>query len=221
MRDSSPKIALVAAACAFIAVLLSQPASAETMGRERALAALSSGDVQARRAAVVELASTGRMSDADALLDALFDDDAGVRSLAEAAVWRVWSRSGDAQADALLESGIRHMNAGQLDDAVSDFTRVIETHPEFAEGWNKRATAYYLMGDLDHSLRDCDEVMSRNPSHFGALSGYGLIYMQLGELERALEYFERALAINPNMQGAQQTIDRIRYRLGKEGKRSI
>ena len=93
--------------------------------------------------------------------------------------------------------------------------------PEFAEGWNKRATAYYLMGDLDQSLHDCDEVIRRNPNHFGALSGYGLIYVQRGELERALEYFERALAINPNMQGVQQSIELIQYRLGKEGKRSI
>ena len=87
--------------------------------------------------------------------------------------------------------------------------------PSSPEGWNKRATAYYLMGDLDQSLHDCDEVMRRNPHHFGALSGYGLIYVQRGELERALEYFERALAINPNMQGVQQSIELIQYRLGQ------
>ncbi len=196
-------------------------AAAEPSSRERALAALSGDDAQARRAAVIELGKTGQMGDVDVLLDALFDDDEGVRSLAEAAVWRVWSRSGDAQADALLERGIRHMHDGRMGAAVDDFTRAIELRPEFAEGWNKRATAYYLMGDFDQSLHDCDEVIQRNPSHFGALSGYGLIYVQRGELERALEYFERALAINPNMRGVQQSIELIQYRLGKAGKRSI
>jgi tetratricopeptide (TPR) repeat protein len=113
------------------------------------------------------------------------------------------------------------MEDGQMGAAVDDFTRAIEIQPQFAEGWNKRATAYYLMGDLEQSLHDCDEVIRRNPSHFGALSGYGLIYVQRGELERALEYFERALAINPNLEGVQQSIELIEYRLGQEGKRSI
>jgi tetratricopeptide (TPR) repeat protein len=209
------------AAYALLALWLSLTGAAELAGRERALEALEGGDVQARRAAAIELGQDGKMADAQVLLEALFDDDAGVRSLAEAAVWRVWSRSGDAQADALLASGIRHMEDGRMGPAVADFTRVIELQPEFAEGWNKRATAYYIMGDLDQSLHDCDEVIKRNPSHFGALSGYGLIYVQRGELERALEYFERALAINPNMQGVQQSIELIQYRLGKAGKRSI
>jgi tetratricopeptide (TPR) repeat protein len=191
------------------------------MDHEQLLVALASGDVDARRAAAVELGRTGQMADVDVLLEALFDADEGVRNLAEGAVWRVWSRSGDAKVDALLESGIRNMDNGRMGAAVDDFTRVIQTRPEFAEGWNKRATAYYLMGDLEQSLHDCDEVVQRNPHHFGALSGYGLIYVQRGELERALEYFERALAINPNMQGVQQSIDLIQYRLGKQGKRSI
>lgn len=210
-----------AAAYAVLALWLSTAGAAELVGREQALAALEGGDVEARRAAAIELGKDGKMADAQALLDALFDEDAGVRSLAEAAVWRVWSRSGDAKADALLASGIRNMEDGRMGPAVEDFTRVIELRPDFAEGWNKRATAYYIMGDLDQSLHDCDEVVKRNPSHFGALSGYGLIYVQRGELERALQYFERALAINPNMHGVQQSIELIQYRLGKEGKRSI
>jgi tetratricopeptide (TPR) repeat protein len=107
-----------------------------------------------------------------------------------------------------------------MGQAVDSFTRVIERKPEFAEGWNKRATAYYLMGDLDLSLKDCDEVIERNPAHFGALSGYGLIYVAKGELEKALGYFERALEINPNMSGVQQSIEMIQYKLGKSGKRS-
>jgi tetratricopeptide (TPR) repeat protein len=220
-RDNLGSVLKRAAACALLGLLFSLTATAEPIGREQALSALSGGDVEARRAAAIELGKTGKMEDVDALLDALFDEDEEVRSLAEAAVWQVWSRSGDVRADALLKSGIHHMEDGRMGAAVDDFTHAIEIRPGFAEGWNKRATAYYLMGDLDQSLHDCDEVIKRNANHFGALSGYGLIYVQRGELERALEYFERALAINPNMQGVQQSIELIEYRLGKEGKRSI
>ncbi len=105
-----------------------------------------------------------------------------------------------------------------MGQAVETFTRITERQPDFAEGWNKRATAYYLMGDYDQSLKDCDEVIKRNPQHFGALSGYGLIYVRRGELERALEYFQRALEINPNLESVEQTIELIRYKLSKDGK---
>lgn len=189
--------------------------------REEALQALHSGDAAKRREAATELGRLGEMADADLLLQALRDDDPQVRAAAEYAVWRVWTRSGDADVDVLLKGGIRQMEEGRMGPAVDAFTRVIEKRPDFAEGWNKRATAYYLMGDYDQSLKDCDEVIKRNPNHFGALSGYGLIYVQLGELERALEYFERALEVNPNMEGVEQSIALIRYRMGKRGKQSI
>jgi len=204
----------------FLALPMQLGYAAEIENREQALQALKSPDAQARRAGAAGLAKYGEMADADILLEELYDGDPQVREVSEAAVWQVWMRSGDDRVDSLLKSGIRRMNDGQMAPAVEDFTRVIELRPDFAEGWNKRATAYYLMGDYDQSLKDCDEVVKRNPHHFGALSGYGLIYVQRGELERALEYFERALDVNPNMPGVEQSIEMIRYRLKKSGKES-
>jgi len=111
------------------------------------------------------------------VLEALYDTDPEVRAHAEGAVWQLWSRSGDPEVDTLLKSGIRQMDDGHMGQAVETFTRITERRPDFAEGWNKRATAYYLMGDYDQSLKDCDEVIKRNPQHWGALSGYGQIYL--------------------------------------------
>jgi tetratricopeptide (TPR) repeat protein len=204
-----------------LCLVLAASAAAGELTREQALMALDSPDAAARREAVAELGRTGGMADAGALIEHLRDEDADVRALAERAVWQVWARSGDPEVDGLLQRGIRQMEDGQMGQAVAAFTRVIDLRPDFAEGWNKRATAYYLIGDYEQSLKDCDQVIERNPSHFGALSGYGLIYVQLGELERALEYFERALEINPNMEGVEQSIALIRYRLGQSGKQSI
>ena len=91
------------------------------------------------------------------------------------------------------------MQAGRLPESVAVFSDVIARAPGFAEGWNKRATAYYLMGELDRSLADCEEVVKRNPVHFGALSGFGLIYLQKEDLPKAAEYFEKALAVDPTL----------------------
>jgi tetratricopeptide (TPR) repeat protein len=87
---------------------------------------------------------------------------------------------------------------------------VIERRPDFAEGWNKRATVHFMLGDHRRSLADCDEVMARNPYHWGALSGYGMIYMQLDQPARAIHYLEQALAVNPNLDQVAQTIEALK-----------
>ena len=176
--------------------------------RERALSDLArSADAGVRRAAVQRLADAGVMADLPALATALRDPDPLVRGFVESAMWSVWSRSGDAEVDRLFAVGVEQLGLRQLDAAIDTLTRVIQRRPEFAEGWNKRATAYFVAGDYRRSLADCDEVMARNPYHWGALSGYGMIYMQLDQPARAIEYFEKALAVNPNLDQVAQTIE--------------
>ena len=161
------------------------------------------------------------MEDAPALVEALRDRDALVRAFAETALWQVWSRSGDEEVDRLFELGVEQMSARRGDLAVETFTRVIERRPGFAEGWNKRATVYYLLGQYEKSLADCDEVLKRNPHHFGALSGYGMIYLQLDQPARALEYFEKALVVNPNLSSVSETVDALKALLIKKRKDTI
>jgi len=189
--------------------------------REQALADIRKPDLEARRRATAWLGEVGVIADAAVLIGALTDGDEVVRTLAEHSVWQVWGRSGDAEADGLLQAGIEQMSRGDGPAAVETFTRAIQRKPDFAEAWNKRATVYFLMGEHERSLRDCDEVMKRNPSHFGALAGYGQIYLQLDQPERALTYFRRALRVNPNMRGVQQIIPQLEQLLTERRKGTI
>lgn len=193
----------------------------EPLSREQALSRLKSPQAQMRQSALVRLAEVGRMQDAPALLARLKDEDGDVRETAELALWAVWSRSGDAKIDALLAHGTLAMNSGQFEAALQDFDQVVRQKPDFAEGWNKRATVYFLMGQSAKSLADCAEVIRRNPQHFGALSGYGQLYMRLGEPETALQYFERAHAINPGMQGVAANIEILKRGLEQRRRRMI
>jgi tetratricopeptide (TPR) repeat protein len=174
-----------------------------------------------RAAACRTLAEAGTDEDLPRLMGALFDGDADVRAAAEAAVWRIWSRSGDAETDRLFDIGVEQMSRGLFAAAIRTFTQVIDKRPAFAEGWNKRATVYFLMGEDDLSLKDCHEVLKRNPYHFGVLAGFGQIHMRRGELETALDYFERALAANPNMDGVRLAIDAIQRALARRDGRLI
>lgn len=203
-------------------VALAVVATAEAgPGRADALAALAAPDVEARRVGAAALAQVGQPDDAPALVRALRDADTQVRRLAERALWAVWSRSGDATIDHILEIGVAQMREGQIEASVETFSDIIRRRPDFAEGWNKRATAYYLLGDWRRSAADCDEVLKRNPQHFGALSGYGMIWLQLDQPTRALARFEEALAVNPNLDSVQETIDALRALLLEQRRDAI
>jgi tetratricopeptide (TPR) repeat protein len=201
------------AALLLVLLVAGAAAAAPPRGRTEALAALDSRDPQTRRLGAAELAQHGTMQDVPKLAAALRDADAFVRTIAERSLWDVWGRSGEGEIDALFANGVQEMSEGLGEAAVQTFTRIIERRPDFAEGWNKRATVLYMLGQYQKSLADCDEVMKRNPYHFGALSGYGMIYLKLGDPGRALTYFERALDVNPNLSQVEETVRALRQLL--------
>ena len=195
-------------------------AGAAPLTRAQALAALEQPQAARRLEGVVRLAAIGIGGDADRLMARLFDDDPQVREEAAAAIWQVWGRSGDAAIDRLYVRGLAQMQSGDVQAALATFTEVVRRKPAFAEGWNKRATIFFLIGENEKSLRDCDEVFKRNPKHFGALSGAGQIHLQLGHPEQALHFFKRALAINPNLEGLADTIPILEERVRPKGQLS-
>lgn len=195
--------------------------SADYPSRAAALAALASPDADRRAEAAEWIADHGGAADSEALRRRLTDDSPYVRHIAEQGLWRLWSRSGDETVDALLAKGVEEMNAGRLDTAIATFSAVIRRKPDFAEGWNKRATALFLAGEFRKSLADCDEVIKRNPHHFGALAGYGQIYFHLERYAKAIEYWKRALVENPNLAGVEAGIEAAEQRLAERRQHSI
>ena len=125
---------------------------------------------------------------------------------AAAALWEMWHRSGRGELDALLRTGIEAMEGQRLDEAERVFTRLIDTAPDFAEGWNKRATVRYLAKDYAGSIADCRETLARNPHHFGALSGQALCHLALEEYGAAAALCRRALEVHPHLDGARANL---------------
>lgn len=211
------KLLLIGALALTLGAASAFPAPPAT--RAEALAALEHAVTERRAEAVVWVANHGRMEDAALLHKRLLDESAFVRGYAERALWLLWSRSGDADIDQVMARGVEDMQAGRHAQAIAAFAEVIGRRPDFAEGWNKRATVYYLAGEYRKSLADCDEVLKRNPRHFGALSGAGQIYFALEEYDQAIAWWRRALQVNPNMLGVEVNIKSAQELLkGKRGR---
>jgi tetratricopeptide (TPR) repeat protein len=124
----------------------------------------------------------------------------------EAKIWTIWLQANDPAIDKLMEQGSNAMGNQDYPAAMQSFNEIIEKKPDFAEGWNKRATLYYLMGDYQHSLADIDRTLALEPRHIGALSGLGLVNMQLDRDEAAADAFKRVLDIDPQSASARMNL---------------
>jgi tetratricopeptide (TPR) repeat protein len=127
----------------------------------------------------------------------------------EQAIWGLWLKSGSDTADLLMNWAVEAIAEKNYDRALEYLDAIVEVRPNYAEGWNKRATVYYMRDDYGRSLGDLQHVLALEPRHFGALAGLGTILQEIDEKPRALEAFRRALAIHPHFESAKKAIDRL------------
>jgi tetratricopeptide (TPR) repeat protein len=158
-------------------------------------------------AASAGLADPGKPSMLDRLFAALHGTaDAREANRVTSLIWMVWNHSEDPETHRLLTEGTSALEKLEFQTALARFSAVIEREPEFPEGWNKRATLYYVMGEYRASIEDIEQVLVREPRHFGALAGLGMNYEALGYDRRALNAWRRALEANPHLSDAQARI---------------
>ena len=119
-------------------------------------------------------------------------------------IWDIWHETNDPLIEADFYRGLESMRTGDLLMAVAFFTRVIDKNPNFAEGWNKRATVYYMLGKFDASMMDIHETLKLEPRHFGAMDGMGLIFIHLEQFDKAIDIYDQMLKIFPNNSSTKQ-----------------
>lgn len=150
-------------------------------------------------------------------LDELFDDLQSEKSpksqLAVDKIWKEWRKSGSDSIDFLLERGMGAMQNGRLIEAIEHFTAAIDHAPEFAEAWNMRATAFYLMEEFGLSVADIERTLILNPRHFGAMAGLAMILERSEKYEAALEVYNRVIDVHPHSQEANEAIKRLTQEL--------
>ncbi|WP_425908634.1 tetratricopeptide repeat protein [Nitrobacter sp. TKz-YC02] len=124
----------------------------------------------------------------------------------EAQILALWSQSSSDTTLLLMQRVKTATDAKQLDVALKLLDAVLKLHPEYIEGWSRRATLHYMRNDYQRALEDIEQVLSREPRHFGALAGLGVVMQELGDDKRALDAFRKAIAINPYLERVQELV---------------
>lgn len=114
-----------------------------------------------------------------------------------AALWKLWLKAPDAEAQALLDTGLARLRVADHTAARAAFTELIDYCPDYAEGYNQRAFSHYLQGDFRSALEDLDRALDRSPAHVAAMSGKALTLMGLGRIDDGQVVLREALALNP------------------------
>ena len=173
-----------------------------TLGR-----VVDSGGITARRAAVLALGLLGTYESSNSVVArALGDSDPTVRELASNALWAIWFRADTPENNATLEQVRDLLRQERCDDAIELAAKLIKRAPAFAEAYNQRAIAHFILGHFDESASDCRKVLELNPHHFGALGGLAQCQVRLNQRVEAIKTLRRALKLQPFSEGLREAI---------------
>lgn len=128
-------------------------------------------------------------------------------------IWGVWLKAGGDTTNLLITRVRSAIESKDYDLAVQLLDGLIEFKPEFAEGWNQRATVYFLKKDYQRAMADIAQVLAREPRHFGALFGAGVILQEYGDDRRALEIYRRALEVDPHMRRVPELVKTLQEKV--------
>ena len=132
------------------------------------------------------------------LLEQLADPDTANWQQVERQIRTEWSRSGSSAMDFLYQRGEKALEAEKFDEAIEHFTALTDHAPDFAEGYNGRATALFQKGLYGPAMADLGRTLELNPDHFGAMTGLAVILQSVGMESEALEVWYLVEAAHPH-----------------------
>ena len=123
---------------------------------------------------------------------------------------REWLKSGSDASDLLMTRALQAFGADDYALALQLLDVIVATDPQWAEGWNKRATVRFYAGDTDGSAADVAQTLARNPRHVMALVGLGLIFQQAGKNDDALKVLRRAQKLAPHFKPLEDALEKVK-----------
>ena len=128
-------------------------------------------------------------------LDGLFEDlyivdDITLQNKIVGEIWKEWMKIDDPEIEKIMNSIPYFFQTQKYDEAIKALDYVIEINPNYSEGYNKRATFYFMMGEYENSMQDIEATLLLEPRHFGALDGMSRILIFFGKHNQALQVYD-------------------------------
>ncbi len=199
----------------FITLVRLLAASVFLLGAVNSFAATEEDAEANQPAKALESDNSSNTSDGDALdlsrLDDLFaklkkQTNYGAANATAVQIWTAWTDSGSDTINLLMDRALQAMQGKNTSLAEDLLNQVVVLAPDYAEGWNRRATFYFTISDFPRSISDIEVTLALEPRHFGALSGLAMILQQLDRDEEALTTWYRVLEVYPANKQAQKSV---------------
>jgi tetratricopeptide (TPR) repeat protein len=200
---------VVAAFCLTLALISVVPSAGAQDADENAPARPPAITDPAPEAAAGESAAPVGSVDLDAAFAQLSLPEGEGWRIAESDILREWSKSGSASMDLLLKRGEEALDQGETEAAIGHLTALTDHAPEFAAGYQARATAYAMAGQFGPAIADLARTLELEPRHFAALTHLGAMLEEMGDNDRALAAYRASLAIHPHQPEAQDAVARL------------
>ena len=160
--------------------------------------------------------------DRDAMLAELYVHLSQAHNAAQAApiastIEGLWGFTKSPTIGVLMNRAYKALAENRNELAVQMLDAVVDLAPDYAEGWNRRAYAYYLQNDHDRAVGDLRRALALEPNHFKALDGLARILRESGQKKSALKVYEQLLRIHPYMPGAKEAADELRIEVEGQG----
>jgi serine/threonine protein kinase/Tfp pilus assembly protein PilF len=87
---------------------------------------------------------------------------------------------------------------GDPEEAVNQYTKILEIDTLFKETYNRLAYAYNELGNLDKSIWAINKYISLAPDEANPYDSRGDLYAYNGKLDQAIESYKKAGEVKPN-----------------------
>lgn len=103
------------------------------------------------------------------------------------------------RAEQEFQAGMRLMEPGNYQKAITLFNRALENSPGLAAVYYERGVAFLLSNQIDKAQADFEQAIALNPRFAPPYSGLGSIYRERHDFQRAMDEYTKALSLQPNL----------------------
>ena len=113
--------------------------------------------------------------------------------------------------------GVGLLEKGQVDEAIAQLKRALESKSDYAEANNNLGNAFLQKGQHDEAMAQLKRALEIRPNYAEAHDNLGNVFLGKGQLDEAMAHYKRALEIKPEFAEAQNSLGVALLREGKAG----